>query len=159
MLLFFFVIVASYEIHDLAACLNLVKWKIDKDEDLFDTMLASSDLSPESLIDKIVGDMLESCAEQITPAISKELLSAEPFYETYNGLLDFTIKTYKNFSELELSDSQILIFEALEKFVESQKETNYSNWYLIISFSAVIIFVAISRFSESFNPKKWFKLE
>ena len=73
MLLFFLTIALGYDLPDLVSCLTLVKSKIDRDESSFDTMLSTSTLHPESLIDKIVADMLESCASQITPSISQEI--------------------------------------------------------------------------------------
>ena len=70
----------AHEIEELVACLSLVKWKIDNDEGSFDTILASTALEHEKVIDKVIGNMLETCANQIT----KEIKEAENKMFVYN---------------------------------------------------------------------------
>ena len=146
MLLFFLTIALGYDLPDLVSCLTLVKSKIDRDESSFDTMLSTSTLHPESLIDKIVADMLESCASQITPSISQEITPDSPDLSRFDYLLNFSIIQYTSPTELELLDSQLLIFSQLESYIDSSKPVNYTNTYLILTFSLVILLVLASKF-------------
>lgn len=144
----------AHEIEELVACLSLVKWKIDNDEGSFDTILASTALEHEKVIDKVIGNMLETCANQITKEIIQTISSGSADLQKFEGLLDFEVKVFKDESELVLNEAQMNIIEKLENYVSPIKNPNFYHWYLILSFSAVVVFVVVKRIPSLLNTKK-----
>ena len=144
----------AYETSDIAACLQLMRWKIEKSQDSFDKILANNTLNPEDLIDKIVASMFESCVDNITPKISQSITPESPDKNSYEHLLQYPLQTYETQEDIELTLKQKELLEEVFQYTESIKPTNYYNIYLILSFSMVIIFVIASHYLKQPNLKK-----
>jgi hypothetical protein len=157
MLLLMLAMVKAQEIAGLVACLDLVKRKIDSAEAVLDRTMAQSALHPEKLIDKLIADMLQHCSEEITDEIIAEIANKPEEIAKFDYLLNFMPQIYTSEEELELNEYQQLILSRLENYTKKENEPlNWQQWYFLISFTAVVVFVAVKKLV---NSKKWFKLE
>ena len=159
MLLLLISLVMGQEINKLVACLQLVKWKIDYSESMFDEIISTSALHPEKLIDKIIADMLENCSVHITDDAVAEISSKPKTFSHLDHLLNFKDIKYQTDEELELNENQDKILEALEIYTNSLDSTSYYGWYFTFTFTLVILYVVYKKRDMALNPKKWFKLD
>jgi hypothetical protein len=159
MLFFVIIIVQGLDIKNLLACLHIVKWKISSDERSFDYVLAGSTVNHEKVLDKVIGNMLEHCEPLVSPDVSDAVFLPTTNLQEFEDLLGFEFQSFQNETEVELSQKQQEILDMLEKYLQEINSGNYYNIFLIVSFSAVIVYVAGVHYTKYLNPKKWFKLE
>lgn len=150
--------VLAYNISDLKVCLDLVKWKIDTYEENFDKILALSTLNPEKHLDKIIGEMLQYCANNVNEEL-KEQISRKENLTSLDYLTPFPINKYEKEDELELNKEQDEILKELEQYASTIDNTDYWLLALAASFTLVVILVLLKKVPYLIKTQKFFKLD
>lgn len=156
MIIFVIASVLAYELSNLKACLDLVKWKIDTNEENFDKILALSTLSPEKHLDKLIGEMLLNCANNINEELKLKISNKVDLYNL-DYLVPFPLSQYTKDEELELNQEQEEILKILEEYASTIDSTDYSLYFLAVSFMVVIILVAFKKVPTMIKSQKFFK--
>ena len=158
MILLYLASVLAYNISDLKACLDLVKWKIDTYEENFDKILALSTLNPEMHLDKIIGEMLQYCANNVNEGLKEQIFRKEDLISLDN-LAPFPVKKYEKEEELELNKEQEEILKELEQYASTIDNTDYWVLSLAASFTFVVILVLLRKVPYLIKSQKFFKLD
>jgi hypothetical protein len=158
MLVFFIFPVLSYEITDLVACVQLVKWKIDNFDESFDKILALSKLDPETHLDKIIAGMIIHCASSLTSEIRSEMHQKENFLNL-DHLVPFPPEPLTRESDLELTTEEDKALDQLQEYTKNLEGPNKSLIYLSVSFAIVISFVLLPLIYSELKRQKLIKID